>query len=302
MEAKLSAITATALRALWHFNRTPLARLAKRCLRLLRHKEVAKRRALAGVLPVSPQMRDLALRLNTEGYAFVNRIIDPGLLAAMAEDAAQKLAEADALTEKQLSRHKSFWVRLTDVEMRDGAFPASSPYVRFATQPGVLALLAQALGELPQLDYVLLTLSRPSNAELTYSQLWHRDHDDVRTIKLFVYLTDVKSEADGPFTFLPGPPSDRFGFSLQSHLADDHVLHRVRSEEIIRVVAPRLTAFMVETSRCLHMGSRMAAGHQRLLYTATYITVPRMYPEPPPRFTLDDSLDEVTRCVLAAPG
>jgi len=42
--------------------------------------------------------------------------------------------------------------------------------------------------------------------------------------------------------------------------------------------APRLTSFMVDTAKCLHMGSRMAPGHGRLLYTATFFAFPRMYP------------------------
>jgi hypothetical protein len=36
--------------------------------------------------------------------------------------------------------------------------------------------------------------------------------------------------------------------------------------------------FMVDTARCLHMGSRLSEGHQRLLYTATFTSVPSMYP------------------------
>lgn len=155
-------------------------------------------------------------------------------------------------------------------------------------------------GEVPLLDYVLLTLSHSNYQDLSYSQLWHRDHDDVRTIKLFVYLTDVQSESDGPFTFLPGPVSDRFGFSLRSHRRDDEILPKVRAGEVRTVIAPRLTTFMVETSRCLHMGSRTAPGHSRLLYTATYITVPRLFPEPPPRFRLSGLETELERCVLSA--
>src|ERR1700704_6560114 len=75
-------------------------------------------------------------------------------------------------------------------------------------------------------------------------------------VKMFVYLTDVESEADGPFTFLPGQVSDRFGFSLRSHRGDSEVVGKLSPNEPRAVIAPRLTAFMVETSRCLHMGSR----------------------------------------------
>src|SRR6185369_1074284 len=101
-----------------------------------------------------------------------------------------------------------------DEDMQNGKLPTSSPYVQFALQPAVQEILTGTFGQVPVLNYVLLTLSKPSDAPLSYSQLWHRDHDDVRVIKLFVYLSDVTSEDDGPFTFLPGPISDRFGYTL----------------------------------------------------------------------------------------
>jgi hypothetical protein len=194
---------------------------------------------------------------------------------------------------------KAFWTRLLDEDMRDGTLPTDNAFVHFALQPAVIAVLARTLGELPQLDYVLLALSRTEETKLAHSQLWHRDHDDVRTIKMFVYLTDVASAADGPFTFIAGPISDRFGFSLRSHRGDADILDKLEPDAAKAVVAPRLTTFLVETSRCLHMGSRTAPGHSRLLYTASYITIPRLYPEPPPRFRLVGGETEITRAVLS---
>ena len=62
--------------------------------------------------------------------------------------------------------------------------------------------------EEPQLSDVLLTLSQPTeNKPLSYSQLWHLDHDDKRVCKLFIYLTDVRDTKDGPLTFIPAPSS-----------------------------------------------------------------------------------------------
>lgn len=64
--------------------------------------------------------------------------------------------------------------------------------------------------------------------------------------------------------------------------------------------APRLSAFMVDTARCLHMGSRVAPGHERLLYTATYISIPRLYPEPPPCFQLTGGESQLLTSVLSS--
>jgi hypothetical protein len=180
--------------------------------------------------------------------------------------------------------------------------PTDNPFVAFALQPAVISVLARIFGELPLLDDVLLTLSRPNGKALAFSQLWHRDYDDTRTVKIFIYLTDVVSKEDGPFTFVDGPLSDLLGSSLRSRRDDKEISRRIPTEAVREMVAPRLSVFMVDTSRCLHMGSRVAPGHVRLLYTASYISVPRLYPEPPLRFRLVGNESQIVRWLLVAKG
>ena len=106
---------------------------------------------------------------------------------------------------------------------------------------------------------------------MSYSQLWHLDHDDKRVCKLFIYLTDVRDTADGPLTFIPAPKSRPFRNTLKSHMSDDKVFSiRWTGTAVKEMVAPRLSSFIVNTARCLHMGSRILSDRTRLLYTATY--------------------------------
>lgn len=260
---------------------------------------VANRRRLAAVVVSTPAETRLAEQINREGYAIVTEAIDPHTLQQLQTATAVLHERALSRAVKQDTGHKDFWTRLLDEEMQDGKLSTDNPFAAFALQPSVLSILSRVYGELPQLDYVLLTLSRDTGKELSFSQLWHRDHDDTRVIKLFVYLTDVSSLDDGPLTFIPGPASDRFGFSLHSQTPDAVIGKRVGPGEIQSLVRPKLTVFMVETSRCLHMGSRLSPGHERLLYTATFISVPRLFPEPAPRFKLNGRESEVVRCVLS---
>lgn len=241
----------------------------------------------------------LAQQINREGYAIVTEAIDPVALARLDTATVDLYERAKSRVVKQDLNHKDFWTRLLDEEMHNGMLSTDNPFAAFALQPAVLSILSRAYGELPHLDYVLLTLSRDNGKELAFSQLWHRDHDDTKVIKLFVYLTEVASLDDGPLTFIPGPASDRFGFSLRSQTPDDVVNSRVAPAEIQSMIRPRLSVFMVETTRCLHMGSRLSPGHERLLYTATFISVPRLFPEPSPRFILTGQESEVVRCVLS---
>ena len=186
-----------------------------------------------------------------------------------------------------------------DEDLIGGAFATDHPFVRYALQPAALRIIGDFMGDLPQLSDVLLTLSQPTpNQTHSYSQLWHLDHDDKRVCKLFIYLTDVKDTADGPFTFIPAGPSRPFRNTLKSHMSDAKVFAKTGPNAVKEMIAPRLSSFIVNTARCLHMGSRIQSDHSRLLYTATYIQQPRIYPEPPPRFRAAGSLTELERAVM----
>lgn len=284
----------------WHLNRTPLSSIVKALRRLPLRGEIKRRRALLAELPSSPGLSQRSMELRERGYTIVTDVIDPLRMAALATAGEAKLALAHSVDVRQNSQHKDFWVRLLDEDMQDGTLPIDNPFVDLALQPELLSIAGHAFGELPRLDYVLLTLSKSTGTDLSYSQLWHRDYDDTRVIKLFVYLTDVKDIDDGPFTFIPGPQSDRLGFKLRSHQTDAEIATRIPREVITEIKGPRLSAFMVDTRRCLHMGSRLSPGHQRLLYTATFISVPRLYPEPPPRFRLNGKEGPVLTSLLSS--
>ena len=66
-------------------------------------------------------------------------------------------------------------------------------------------------------------------------------------------------------------------YAVKSDVSEWH-LNEKRERRRQAEKAPRLTSFMVDTAKCRHMGSRMAPGHGRLLYTATFFAFPRIYP------------------------
>lgn len=266
-------------RALWHVNRSPLRHAVKTGVNMWHLGEKRERVRQVSLLNVSPAEKVKAGDLNRDGYAVVTELVDSGILQEFADAGEARLQRIEEAEAKQGSTRKKFWVRLLDAEMQDGRLSADNVFVRYALQPSVINVIATALGEVPWLDYVLLSYSRHTGEDLQSSQLWHRDHDDVRVVKLFSYLTDVESDDDGPFTFLPRQSTDKFGYPLLgSHFPDEQVFEKVPRSDVKVMRAPRLTSFMVDTAKCLHMGSRMAPGHGRLLYTATFFAFPRIYP------------------------
>jgi hypothetical protein len=181
------------------------------------------RRALLLDLPRDSTIVNCAAALNSDGYCFVSELLDTKLLLSLSVASQSKLERANEGKLQQQGNSKDFWMRLLDEDMQSGQLPLDNPFVSIALQPELVSVVAAAMGEVPRLDYVLLTLSRNTDKKLSYSQLWHRDHDDVKVIKLFFYLTDVISPDHGPFTFIPGPDSDKMGFRLKSHLSDDQI-------------------------------------------------------------------------------
>ena len=81
-------------------------------------------------------------------------------------------------------------------------------------------------------------------------------------------------------------------------MSDDKVFAKIDRSAVREIVAPRLSSFIVNTARCLHMGSRILSDRTRLLYTATYIQPPRIFPEPPLRFRAAGALSEIERAVM----
>jgi hypothetical protein len=286
-------------RLLWHVNRTDLGWVTKVALTSLQFGARAKRIELLKQLPAKREWNEASRKLAEDGYLDVTSLVDRSLAEAVAAVSDNKVSRLNELTTKQTLGHKSFWVSLLDEDLINGAFATDHPFVRYALQPSVLRILGDFMHDLPQLSDVLLTLSRPTeNKPLSYSQLWHLDHDDKRVCKLFIYLTDVRDTADGPLTFIPAPQSKPFRNTIKSHMSDETVFARTGRSAVKEIVAPRLSSFIVNTARCLHMGSRIQSDRTRLLYTATFIQQPRMYPEPPARFRAAGPLTDLERAVM----
>jgi hypothetical protein len=298
-------VTASFVRRIrWHAYRTPLGGLVKSIKSLGAGAELARRRAFLAQLPHDDEIEVAAAELNRFGFVRLDHIANRAVIEQLqaATDASRGRGDKQAM-DTFASNKGGLWEHAIDSAMIDGRLDAGSAFTRAAMQPRILSVVAHALGALPRLDYVTVTDSKPMLGEPAYSQLWHLDYDDVRVIKFFIYLTDVETVEDGPFTFLPGPVSDRIGFSIKSHRRDEQMPPHVQlARDVVRVTGPRYSCFMVETTRCQHMGSRVAPGHSRLMYTSTFFVPPRMYPEPKPFFLPTGSESELERAILLAGG
>ena len=182
---------------------------------------------------------------------------------------------------KFLSRKQSFYRHL----LKDEDLRRNPDLVEFALSEKLLGPVTQYLGMVPYLTRVDLvySVSRGTDEKIE-SQLFHLDHEGLRQVKYFIYVYDV-AEPEGPFTFLPADTSFRVVNDVRTwrkrHGAGDVESRRYldseiaavnAAQDIITVKGPTGSGVAVDTSRCLHLGSRVSPGAFRLVLYLQYCT------------------------------
>lgn len=166
-------------------------------------------------------------------------------------------ARADGSLERKLAEvAKPFLVPVT----ANGRDLLARPAIRdFVLSPELTAVAAAYFGAVPILSEVEL-LWTPVNDTLQKSQKYHLDTEDYRQLKLFVNIFDVDRET-GPFTLLPADVSTRvcaatgYAGGRRARL-EDAAVERVAGTAAAQALGPAGSGIFVDTSRCLHYGSR----------------------------------------------
>lgn len=147
----------------------------------------------------------------------------------------------------------------------------------FMVSRPVVDLAAAYMGAVPVLSSARLWWT-PPNDSLQQSQLYHRDGEDDRQLKFFFNLLEVTEDA-GPLTFLPADDSAqvkrRLGY-VAGKLDDEIVAKAAGSAVPVRVTGPIGSGIALDTSRCLHYGSRRnTVGRLILMFQFTSYYAPK---------------------------
>ncbi len=144
----------------------------------------------------------------------------------------------------------------------------------FALNRELLAILADYYGMLPELSHVALFYSGfstpfvPGETKPVGTQRFHWDNHDRRHVKVFCYLEDV-TERDGPLTLLPAAKAYEFrqrtgrGLRTRPVKDDAEMFEHFSPKDLVPIVGPAGTVAIVDTTRCLHAGSRCLDGGAR---------------------------------------
>jgi len=114
-------------------------------------------------------------------------------------------------------------------------------------------------------------LVSPPNQTVRSSQLFHIDDEETRQVKLFLNVTETGTE-QGPFTFLPADVSSRIRAATgqdRGRMSDARIESAGGEDHAQRLTGPPGRGLLIDTSRCLHFGSR-ANSRERLLLALQY--------------------------------
>lgn len=135
-----------------------------------------------------------------------------------------------------------------------------------ANNSDILIAVRDFLGATPTITNINMWWSIPGKEEAEQAQLFHRDVDDYKFCKLFVYLTDVKME-DGPHVYVEGTSSSPKLRKIKRYI-DKEIIDVFGEKAIKYFVKPKGSAFLVDTYG-FHKGL-LPKQNKRLLFQVQY--------------------------------
>jgi hypothetical protein len=146
---------------------------------------------------------DLWTRLKAESDRFAGRV-EAELAERNAKEAARE--RSGKAREKPLGKG-DYIFRALGKEVPK--LPPDDPWLELGLSDRMLDVVNSYLGLMSKLTYVDLWYTPPAapGVERVSSQRWHRDYNDRRLVKVFLYLTDV-DERTGPLEYVPGSALD----------------------------------------------------------------------------------------------
>ena len=155
----------------------------------------------------------------------------------------------------------------------------SNPEIlEFALDDQIIEIVTDYLGALPRLSALGLQYS-PVNETTVSSQMFHLDGDDFHQVKCFINILDVGPE-DGPLSLIPADTSKRVRTALRhgwraGRLTDEEVFGECDEDELVAVTGLAGSGALLDTSACLHFGSR-ARRQPRLTLMCQYTPCPNL--------------------------
>ncbi|NJJ60291.1 phytanoyl-CoA dioxygenase family protein [Pseudomonas sp. B14(2022)] len=250
----------------------PLKRLGFFSQRLLTnplHRDVISKLACKRLpksdLSVGPYEKDAKL-LQTNGYVMLDDLVPHNEIEQMVDWFSTKL------TNDRYNESEGFFDPLyPPASCHTASFSTEdilrSPHaLKWANDDRVLRIVEAELGVKATLSNISTWWSIPGHDTPQAAESFHRDVDDLRFIKLFVYLTDVDDES-GPHAFIP-KSQKHMGYRTIRRYSDEEIKNEFGDTGIKYFTGTKGTAFL-ENTFGLHKG-QIPKKKRRLLFQAQY--------------------------------
>jgi hypothetical protein len=250
--------------------------------RLLANRGARRRYAQSQPALDDVQQRVLE-RLREEGHAslpFAELVPDPAVWEELEADAQRFVAKTESGLEREREGGESELRRRAGTEFLVRKYSwgvqlgLDDPWLRLGINPRLLELANAYLQMWSKLEYVDVWYTAPAGTdERRASQRWHRDFNDRRLLKAFLYLVDVDEES-GPFEYVPrsapGGELDQLWPWRplgENYPPDDEFAERINGRSVT-FSAPKGTIIFCNTSG-FHRGG-FAKAKPRVLATLTW--------------------------------
>ena len=159
-----------------------------------------------------------------------------------------------------------------------------SPLVKLALEEKMLAIVNSYMGMYSKFYYLTLnkTLPQGGEAKAVQSMRWHRDPEDRKMVKVFMYLGDV-DEAAGPFVYVQGSHTEGTWGSIfppeppRGSLPPPDEIKKIIPETDIRTCTGKAGTIIFCDTRGIHRGGH-ALSKERVMLTLGYCSPASLWP------------------------
>lgn len=227
---------------------------------------------------LTPVQKRITADLRCDGIAIAHideLFPDKQILPVLQKYTENRLAEADIKT------HKSFLKNVWDAAP---SLHFDNPFIALAIDSSILDCVNSYMGMLTKFYYFTLNITTPVpiGAAAVQSQQWHRDPEDKKLCKVFLYLSDV-DEAAGPFIYIKGSHHGGPWRTLfpqcppRGSLPPEHAIEKMIAKNYWHTGTGKAGTLIFCDTSGLHRGG-YATQKNRIMFTAGYCSQATAWP------------------------
>lgn len=199
-------------------------------------------------------------RLNRDGFTILDRKLSPGTIESIVRF-SEGIGCYDMYRSERIDP-KNPPTETHVAEFKRSELVRFAPILDIANDPGLLEIAQGFLGARPTISNINMWWSFGGRKQPKHAQLFHRDIDDWKFCKLFIYLTDVTADS-GPHVYVR-KSSNSPAFRKPRRYSDEEIEKEFGKENVLKFIDTKGAAFIVDTYG-FHKGLLPVTGDRLLL-------------------------------------